>query len=219
MNNNNTNYSLRNVFDQSRQALLNANFSPEAINRAKLTQSFLCLENQLFTGITNFTFNVNEGTFNNGAVQRPTEQRVKLQDAFYVYGMMLQLYIATSATDYAAKPKTWPNPAIFPMAVGLYEIYNGRLIVTIDNQNVIPALPTEYFLQIPFTQQTGAANSPVDMFDGTDALIVEPNLVFTGRSTNTITLTLPAGITTLDNFTYVRIFMQGVLAQNVGINA
>jgi len=203
------------VFKNAQEALVKAGVNP---NSAILSQSYLRFENTLSTTKTSYDFGVLNNQTISGQTQAPTEQRLNLQDAFYVSEIMVYIGKASSTTDSSYILKTYPSAQIFTTgATSLYTLYNGILSLTVNNRQIVPASDCTKFLQIPQTQQTGAANSPQDQFDGAWSNVVEPNLVLIGSKNSLFNITIPSAFTTLDSNTRVVILVRGVLAQNVTV--
>lgn len=194
--------------------------SQTALKNAVLTQSFLRVITPLATTATLFNFPVLNNQTGSGLSVRPDEQRLAQQDAFYVSKVYVYIMKASSATAINWVPNTYPNTVTYPTgAASLYAFYNGKLTVIINNSVIVPAYPMSQFLQVPQTQLTAAANSPIDMFDGTLMQPWEPNVVFVGTYNSQIQIILPGNIGTIDANTFAVVECQGVLAQNVALGA
>jgi len=203
------------VYKNAQDALVRAGVNPQS---AVLSQSYLRFENTLSTTKTSYDFGVLNNQSISGSTQFPTEQRLNLQDAFYISEIMVYIGKASSTTDATYVLKTYPSGQVFTTgATSLYGLYNGILSLTVNNRQIVPASDLTKFLQIPQTQQTGAANSPADQFDGAWANVVEPNLVLIGSKNSLFNITIPTAFATLDANTRVVILCRGVLAQNVTV--
>jgi len=205
------------VFKNAQEALVKAGVNP---NSAILSQSYLRFENTLSTTKTSYDFGVLNNQTISGQAQTPTEQRLNLQDAFYISELMVYIAKASSTTDASFKLSTYPSPTVFTTAgaaAALYTLYNGVLSLTVNNRQIVPASDLQKFLQAPQTQATGAANSPVDQFDGNFSTVVEPNLVLIGSKNSLFNITIPSAFAALDSNTRVVILARGVLAQNVTV--
>jgi hypothetical protein len=211
----NTQTGSRLVFRNAKDALMKANINPR---NAILSQSYLRFENFLSTTKTSYDFGVLNNQTISGQAQAATEQRLNLQDCFYISEIMVYIAKASSATANDFKLCTYPSPQIFTTALAapaLYTLYNGVLSLTVNNRNIVPNSDLTKFLQIPQTQATGAANSPIDQFDGGYGSVVEPNLVLVGQKNSLFNITIPSAFAALDAHTKVIIIVRGVLAQNV----
>mgnify|MGYP001456771953 CR=1 FL=1 len=211
----NTQGGARLVYKNAQQALLKAGVSPR---NAILSQSYLRFENFLSTTKTSYDFGVLNNQTISGQAQSATEQRLNLQDAFYISEIMVYIAKASSATDNSYKLSTYPSTTIFSTsgaAAALFTLYNGVLSLTVNNRNIVPNSDLTKFLQVPQTQATAATNSPIDQFDGGYANVVEPNLVLIGQKNSLFNITIPSAFAALDANTKVVILVRGVLAQNV----
>lgn len=205
------------VYKNAQDALVRAGVNPQA---AVLSQSYLRFENTLSTTKTSYDFGVLNNQSISGSTQYPTEQRLNLQDAFYIAEIMVYIGKASSATDSSYKLSTYPSSTVFTTtgaAAALYTLYNGVLSLTINNRQIVPASDLIKFLQTPQTQATGATNSPIDQFDGAWANVVEPNLVLIGSKNSLFNITIPSAFAALDSNTRVVILVRGILAQNVTV--
>jgi hypothetical protein len=119
---------------------------------------------------------------------------------------------------------TYPNNVAFSTsgaATALYNLYNGKMSVTVNNKQIVPAWDLYRHLYVPQFQQgtsSSATNGGIDQNDATEYgyYPCEPNLVFVGSKNNVVTLDLPAAIGTLQASVAPRIVVifRGILAQN-----
>jgi hypothetical protein len=213
----NTQAGSRLVFRNAKEALMKSNINPK---NAILSQSYLRFENFLSTTKTSYDFGVLNNQNISGQAQSNTEQRLNLQDAFYISEIMVYIAKASSATDSSYKLATYPSPTVFSTtgaAAALYTLYNGVLSLTVNNRQIVPNSDLTKFLQIPQTQATAATNSPIDQFDGGYGSVVEPNLVLVGQKNSLFNITIPTAFAALDTYDKVIILVRGVLAQNVTV--
>jgi len=211
----NTQVGARLVYKNAQEALIKAGVNPR---NAILSQSYLRFENFLSTTKTSYDFGVLNNQTIGAQAQTATEQRLNLQDAFYISEIMVYIAKASSATDSSYKLCTYPSPTVFSTtgaAAALYTLYNGVLSLTVNNRQIVPNSDLTKFLQVPQTQATAATNSPLDQFDGGYASIVEPNLVLIGQKNSLFNITIPNSFAALDTYDKVVIIVRGVLAQNV----
>lgn len=220
-------FNTRGVFNQAKAAMEVAGLSPA---KAILSQSYLRLEVVLSTNVTQYQFGVliNEsakGGTAQGSV-RPTEQRLNLQDAFYVGGVQLLIGLATSATDTAFPCYTWNNPLIFVTsgaATALNNLYNGYLSLSVNNVIIATAWDCLRHFVANQTQTgmiggTGGITGQDQRDLGSDAMYPsEPNWVLIGSKNNNLTINMPGAISTLQASatTVLVLMLRGVLAQNV----
>jgi archaellum component FlaF (FlaF/FlaG flagellin family) len=215
------------VYNNCVAALLNAGFTQAEVDASFLTQSYLRLEQFIGSGgafaaatSTNnqFNFPVLINATNNGQSVRATEQRLSLQDGFYVSGFMLYLAKPSSSTTGAFPLYTYPNLVAFPNgAANLEAVYNGSLNVQINQKNIITTYPLQRSKQLRQTQQTAAAASgfPQDQYDGTFDQPIEPNMLILGSNNTSINVILPQSVGTIDAGTLMVLVFNGIKAQNI----
>ena len=99
------------AFEKAKEAIQRAGFS---LGQAVLSQSYLRLEVSLSTTVTNYQFPVliNDVSSTNTAAFN-TEQRLQLQDAFYVSSIGLFFAKPSSTTDTAFQLVSYPNSQLF----------------------------------------------------------------------------------------------------------
>jgi len=213
------------VYKNAYRAITRAGANPAT---AILSQSFLRLEVALSTNRTSYQFPVlvNDSS-STSASQRPTEQRLNLQDAFYVGTIQLFLGLPSSATATDYGPITYPNGNVFTTTgakQALYNFYQATISISVNNRTILTAWDTERHLEVPFTQQNATLASGVnmDMVSGAQstAFACEPNIVLIGSKNNQINLTLPNAVGTLQATptgvqTIATLLLRGILAQNV----
>jgi hypothetical protein len=212
-----TQHGARLVFDNAKNLVNNAGFS---VGQAVLSQSYLRSEVAMSTSTTSYTIPilVNSAT-NNFA----TNNLLNLQDGFVVSSIGVFVSIPAASTTTAFKLYTYPNAVDFSTAGAadaLYNLYNGKLAVVVNNRQIVPSWDLYRHLYVPQTQQDGGSTaSVIDENDATEFgyYPVEPNIVLVGSKNNVITLELPGAISTLQASTAPRIvvIMRGILAQNV----
>lgn len=212
----NSQLGARLVYENCKKALTMAGYSQQKVEDAVLSQSYLRLEQPLSATGSTISFPILINQTGSGQAVRPTEQRLSLQDGFYVSGINIYLAVAASATDSKFALQTYPNPITFATgAANLYTFYNGQFTLNINQTNIITGFPLYRFVNIPQTQLTGATNSPIVQFDGTADCVLEPNILLLGSNNSILTVTLPAAIGTIDANTYAVIVLNGIKAQNV----
>lgn len=203
------------------------NKAVEAINRAGfsagqavLSQGFLRTEQTLVSGRTTYTFPILQNDSSQGTIQN-TENRLPLQDAFYVSSLGILL----CATGASSIPQTYNDPLVFTGsgdAAALGTIYNSILSITTNNRQIVPSydLSRHYFVPQTQTSTTGyfstgtAQKNQVDLNTNGFAAI-EPGWVLVGSKNNQIQVTLPAAMTlTTQTYRLILVF-RGHQAQNV----
>jgi hypothetical protein len=214
-----TQHGARLVFDNAKNLVNNAGFSA---GQAVLSQSFIRSEVAMSTSTTSYQIPIltnSTGANTNFA----TNQLLQLQDAFVVASIGVFVSIPAASTTTAFPLYTYPNASAFTTsgaAAALYNLYNGKLSVTVNNRQIVPAWDLYRHLYVPQTQQGAASTATtIDENDATEYgyYPVEPNIVLVGSKNNVISLELPGAISTLQASTAPRIvvIMRGILAQNV----
>ncbi len=213
----------RMVYENAYAKLANTKgVSQTAIQNAVLTQSFIRLIQPLAINQSVFSFPVLNNQQGSGTAVRPDEQRLNLQDAAFVYAIQVYIAKASSATATNWIPETYPNVIVFPTgASSLYQVYNGKMIININNSVIVPAARMMGFLNIPQTQQTAALGTGIsqDQLDGSVLPPWEPNIVFAGLYNTVIDIKLPGAMTAVDATTLCIIECGCILAQNVCLGA
>ena len=212
----------REIFDNAR-ALLSANGYNVA--QAKLTQSQLRSEAAMSASVTRFHMPILINDSQNGNAFN-TEKRLQLQDVFIVSAIALAVAKPASATDGMFDLFTYGNSTVFGAsntAASVKGAYaNGNLSMIVDNDQVLPYLPTNLLYRAPITQQganVGYTTSGVNLTDSRDGsndgiFQIEPNFILSGNAQIDVSLNLPAALTAVEaNSRFVLLFY-GLLAQN-----
>ena len=212
-----TQHGARLVFDNSKALISNAGLS---IQSAVLSQSYLRSEVAMSTSVTSYQIPIiiNTQQGNNFV----TNNLLQLQDAFVVSSIGVFVSIPASSTTTAFPLYTYPNSTAFSTsgaAAALYNLYNGKLSVTVNNKQIVPSWDLYRHLYVPQTQQGAASTATtIDENNATEYgyYPVEPNIVFVGSKNNVVTIDLPAAIGTLQASTAPRIVVifRGILSQN-----
>jgi hypothetical protein len=213
-----TQHGQRLIFDNAKNLINNAGLS---VGQAVLSQSYIRSEVAMSTSTTSYQIPIlvnSTGANTNFA----TNQLLQLQDAFVVSSIGVFVSIPASSTTTAFRLYTYPNTTAFSTAgaaTALYNLYNGKMSVVINNRQVVPAWDLYRHLYVPQTQQGAASTATTqDENDATEFgyYPVEPNIVLVGSKNNVISLELPGAISTLEAGTAPRIvvIMRGILAQN-----
>lgn len=212
----------REIFDNAKALLQQNGYNVAA---AKLTQSVIRSEVAMTTGSTRFHFPILINDSQNGNAFS-TEKRLQLQDVFIVSAQVLAVCKPSSATDGGFDLFTYPNLTVFSTANtaaairGAYA--NGNISVAVDNDQVVPFLPTNWFYKAPFTQQaanvdyTASGISLLDSRDGSqDGIVqIEPNLIWSGNSQIDVNLNLPSAMAAVESNSRFVLLSYGLLAQN-----
>lgn len=212
----------REIFDNAR-ALLSANGYNVA--QAKLTQSQLRSEAAMSASVTRFHMPILINDSQNGNAFN-TEKRLQLQDVFIVSAIALAVAKPASATDGMYDLFTYGNSTVFSAsntAASVKGAYaNGNLSMIVDNDQVLPYLPTNLLYRAPITQQganVGYTTSGVNLTDSRDGsndgiFQIEPNFILSGNAQIDVSLNLPAALTAVETNSRFVLLFYGLLAQN-----
>lgn len=214
-----TQHGARLVFDNAKNLVSNAGFS---VGQAVLSQSYIRSEVAMSTSTTSYQIPIlvnSTGATTNFA----TNNLLNLQDAFVVSSIGIFVSIPAASSTTAFPLYTYPNASAWTTsgaATALYNLYNGKLSVVVNNRQIVPAWDLYRHLYVPQTQQGAAATATtIDENDATEFgyYPCEPNIVLVGSKNNIISLELPGAISTLQAGVAPRIsvIMRGILAQNV----
>ena len=211
--------SQRLVYRNAFRSMVKAGVNP---GQAILSQSYLRLERVASQTSTSYQFGVLVNDQPGGSTIRPAEQRLNLQDSFFVSSIQLFVYNTTNPTDTDAVFQTYPSPTYFgaTQSQALYQLYNGSLSLTVNNRVITPSWDLSRHLTVPQTQQTVtpiASGTVINQFEGASygEYVCEPNWVLIGSKNNNLTINLPSAISSLKAGTNVICLMlRGVLAQN-----
>jgi hypothetical protein len=214
-----TQHGARLVFDNAKNLVNNAGFSA---GQAVLSQSYIRSEVAMSTTTTSYQIPILVNSVGAGT-NFATNNLLNLQDAFVVSSIGVFVAIPAASTTTSFPLYTYPNATAISTvgaAAALYNLYNGKLSVVVNNRQIVPAWDLYRHLYVPQTQQGAAATATtIDQNDATEFgyYPVEPNIVLVGSKNNVISLELPGAISTLQASTAPRIvvIMRGILAQNV----
>ena len=214
-----TQHGARLVFDNAKNLVNNAGFSAGS---AVLSQSYIRSEVAMSTTTTSYQIPILVNSVGAGT-NFATNNLLNLQDAFVVSTIGVFVSIPAASTTTAFSLYTYPNAVDFSTAgaaTALYNLYNGKLSVVVNNRQIVPSWDLYRHLYVPQTQQDGGSTaSVIDQNDATEFgyYPCEPNIVLVGSKNNVISLELPGAISTLQASTAPRIvvIMRGILAQNV----
>lgn len=214
-----TQHGARLVFDNAKNLVNNAGFSA---GQAVLSQSYIRSEVAMSTSTTSYQIPILVNSVGAGS-NFATNNLLNLQDAFVVSSIGVFVSIPAASTTTAFPLYTYPNASAFTTsgaAAALYNLYNGKLSVVVNNRQIVPAWDLYRHLYVPQTQQGAASTATtIDENDATEFgyYPVEPNIVLVGSKNNVISLELPGAISVLQASVAPRIvvIMRGILAQNV----
>jgi hypothetical protein len=192
--------------------------------KAKLTQSFLRLEQPMITGTNTFTFQVIQSLGAGG--QTNTENRLTLQDSFVASSVGLFLFVPATATGTGTPLLSYPNPAVFTganEATSGETLYHSQLSLTVNKEQIVPAWDTFRSRMVPQTQfitftaaATGNQAANQDQISGRDDVFypTEPNWVIIGSRGSVPVLTMPTTFAAVHANARLVLYLRGVLAQN-----
>ena len=212
-----TQHGQRLIFDNAKALVNNAGFSA---GQAVLSQSYIRSEVAMSTSTTSYQIPI---LVNSATNSFATNNLLNLQDAFVISQIGIFTAIPATSTTTAFPLYTYPNALAYTTAgaaTALYNLYNGKLSVVVNNRQIVPSYDINRHLYVPQTQQGAASTaSVIDQNDSTEFgyFPIEPNIVLVGSKNNVISLELPAAISTLQAGVAPRIvvIMRGILAQNV----
>lgn len=188
------------------------------VDKFKLTQSAIRLEQPLAANVTSYSFPIMTNILSANGTIFNTEIRLNPQDTLVPTHVGVFLALPASATDAAFRLESFPNQSVFANAVQMRALYNGQLQISVNNYKYTYGWDLQRHFVANQTQQTGAfgAGSPEDQDDfGSDGFYpMQPFVLFGGSQNVQVQITLPVAPTAVDaNARYVVIF-RGVLAQN-----
>jgi hypothetical protein len=178
----------------------------------------------MVAGKTQYTWGVLVNNNGPAGTQFPTEVRLNQQDVFITSELCYFIAAAASDTDAAIIPHTYPSPVVFAGHSANYELlYNGQLMITVNNRVITPTLFTSRFRVVPQSQQAtaaanqnGIAQDQIDMStDG--SMPTGPSFLLIGSKNNLIQMTIPAGLTAVGTSDRIILEFRGHLAQNATI--
>lgn len=214
------------LIDQRNKIAAITNMNPNDLSQSYLRADVLLNSGSAFQ----FDFTYNK------AGKNATERLLAINDSFIITAIAVRLKKISSATPTDvlhsnAKSYCFVNTAsgIFDGAAGdakLQGLYAGNLSVLIDNKNIFPAIPMQYFERITDAQQgniNAAITGPVTYTtqrDGNEGALwgfvpVEP-FVIRGNGKNYISLNGPVAqdYTESSENNYATCYLAGYLAQN-----
>lgn len=214
-----TQLGARMVFDNAKNLVNNAGFSA---GQAVLSQSYIRSEVAMSTATTSYQIPILVNAVGAGT-SFATNNLLNLQDAFVVSAIGIFVSIPAASTTTAFPLFTYPSALQFTTAgaaTALYNLYNGKLQIVVNNRQIVPSWDIYKHLVVPQTQQGAAATATtIDQNTGSEFgyYPCEPNIVLVGSKNNVVSLELPAAISTLQASVAPRIVVifSGILAQNV----
>lgn len=192
------------------------------------------LRSEVALGTTNridFAIGVNEQA--DGQAIVPTENRLRINDAFFVTHWSLMFYKYTTSGGVAARSRarlhTFDNAAVFGAnAPSLLAAYNGKMSLRVNDRVYVDSMDAMRFYAVGTAQEgvevsTGATNPAyvADHFINSEAFALEtdPLVRLDGAGANRLSLTLPDSVvfTNVGTETVVAVaYLRGWLSQNGG---
>ena len=182
---------------------------------AVLSQSYLRLETAFVAGQANYRFDVLVNESVSGSQNFPTCNKLNLQDSFYIASMGVFIGVPSAVGDTTFPLLTYPNRTQLGANSDNYNtFYNGYLSITMNQRVIVPYWNLNRHYCANQTQETATLIDQANL--GSDGFYpVEPMWVLSGDKKNEITITLPAGLSTIQANSRIVIVMNGILAQNV----
>lgn len=210
------------VYRNAVKSMIRAGVDPKS---AVLSQSYLRFEQLVSSTKTQYNFGVLvNDSGNSGVAVRPTEQRLNLQDSFYVSSVQIMLASPSATTDTNFPLFSFPNIATMGANyLNYWNLYNGSLQLTVNNRTLVTAWDCFRHYQSTQTQQLATpavVGTALNQLDGSkDAgYDTEPNWVLIGSKNNSLSISLPNAITPSPATNqYIVVILRGVLAQNVTV--
>ena len=210
---------LRLVFENAKNLVNQLGYDTSS---AVITQSYLRSEFLLATTTANYNVPITINDTRNGA---PTvrEQRLNLQDLFVVSSIQVFATVGASTASNTAMityndARTLTTTTSF---TDLLSVYNGRMSLVANNQQILPAwdILKHYFAPqqqggiLPFTAATVL---PVNQLNAADDVTfpVEPNIVLNGAANYQCQISLPVAPAAVTTNTYIVVKWNGLLLQN-----
>ena len=194
------------------------------VSQAVLTQSYVRSEVAMSATAATYQLpivtNSSLPTFN-------TCRPVQLQDVHVVSELGIFVAAPSSSTDASFKLYSYPNTAIFTTsAAAMQTLYNGYFNLTVNNQNVVPAIDIYRSYFVPQTQQntnfnvaspTAPAQWAGDQNDGNSFgfTAIEPNILLNGAANIQAQLVLPSAISSVVANSRIVVIFRTILCQNV----
>lgn len=205
------------AFENAKATVQNLGYT---IDEAKCTQSFLRCDVPLAANVSQFQVPI-LSNLQSSATPYATNKFLDLQDTFVVseFGFLVGVGTGAAASDFI--PSTYEG--IFGAnAATARSLWNGRMKVIMDNQEVVPAYDLGRHYKVP--QQQTAANadyttSGINYQNSTDLNSdgfesISPMWVFSGSSNLRINIDLPQSLSAVTSNSRLVFIFRGILMQN-----
>lgn len=164
---------------------------------AIITPHSIRLETNLQNTTQTYSFDLLQRTGEN----LTTEKVINKNDTFVMFKSKLCMFAySKTAKDEAVQVlQSYPNPIVFPPSLvpadfnvnHLEIVYNGKLSISKGSVEIIEALDTASYREVPQTQQTSALNR--SQMDGDTGFIeMNPNIMLLGREQMDIQVQFPS---------------------------
>jgi len=184
----------------------------------KLTQSSLRIEQPISATTTLYPFPILKNQNNAAGTIFNTELRLNMQDTFVPTEVGLFVALPTSSTDAAYRLHSYPNQAVFANAVQMRTLYNGQLIISVNNYQYTYSWDAQRHWVTNQTQATAAfgPGSPEDQNNFADDGFypMQPYVLFGGAQNVEVSLRVPVAPTAVDANSRLIAIFRGVLGQN-----
>ncbi len=218
-------YDVRLDYEIAKQVMAEQGYTAEQANPA---QGYIRSEVLLNNTTNQYHIPVLVNDNQNGPAYK-TEWRLALQNVFIMTRLQILIGVAANDADGTMKYYTYENPAEFTTSgasAALRTFWNGRISLTMNNNQLMPAWNLTRHYKVPETQQLTApayyASTGPNFLDSQDLSSdgiypVQPTIIFNGAGDIEWSLKLPAAIATLQASVQTRaIFIPlGILLQNV----
>ena len=197
------------------------------LRQSVCTQSYIRSEVAMSTSTASYHLPILVNDTQNGST-RVNENRLNLQDVFFCSEIFIGWTVAT-ATAVNGKVYTYPSitgAGATATATALQTLYNGKMSIQVNNQNILPGWDVNRHFFAPRTQEntnftaaslSGSSQYAIDQVDlSEDAFVaVEPSWVLNGASNINATIQLPGAISAIPTNGAIVAIFRGILLQNV----
>lgn len=194
-----------------------------------ITQSFLRVNIKLSDTVSNYIVDVKESGVDD-ALNKQTEQLLKIGDGFYGTHLGIRLYQQLSTDPVNRRLQTYVSDDYFGIAAGTYDpqdlnaIYQGKMSLKVESKVTIENLDMQSFYYAPETQNDATAGTVQQMTELQGLKDMNPYFFLNGKADNQFAIDLPfqntVGIepdaANTDN--YMVLYIKGLLVKNIGFS-
>lgn len=207
-----------NVFGKAVRAKYPNDPTANVIDEFKLTQSAVRLAQPLAVNTQLYTFPVMNNQQSQGGQLFNTEIRLNPQDTLVPTHVGIFLSNPGAVDNTAYRLFSYPGQADFTNGAAMRALYNGQLLIAVNNYQYTYNWDLQRHWFSPQTQQTApfGAGSPEDQNDfSSDGFYpMQPFVLFGGAQNVKVQIELDAPPTAVDSFSRYEIIFRGILAQN-----